>query len=60
MKVWELIAELSKRPAGENVYIARSESHAYMHVNYASAQQSGELIIYGDGSEDEGEDESEE
>ncbi len=53
MKVWELIAELSKRPAGENVYIARSESHSYMDITSASHDATDGLLIYGDGTDDE-------
>lgn len=56
MKVWELMAELSKRPAGENVYIARSDSHTYQDTTRAYCSSIGEIIIYGDGSDDDGDD----
>lgn len=60
MKVWELMAVLAARPAGEEVHIARSESHVYMEVSGADASIMGEVVIYGDGSDDEPEDEDEE
>lgn len=53
MKVWELIAELSKRPAGEDVLIARSESHTYMLTTSVQHNMTDCLVIYGDGSNDE-------
>lgn len=58
MKVWELMAILSKCNAGDNVYVSRSESHCYQDSTSVDTQQTDcGVVIYGDGSDDDPEDE---
>jgi hypothetical protein len=48
MKVWELIAELSKQPAGDDVSIGNSHDSYLVNVGHVKSEDGG-IFIYGDG-----------
>lgn len=48
MKVWELMAELSKRPAGDDVCVAHSGDSYLVRLESTDSDE-GLVYLYGDG-----------
>lgn len=52
MKVWELIAELSKAPAGDDVYVSRGEeTYIVMAKGVDRDTHEDAVWVFGDSSE---------
>ena len=49
MKVWELMAQLSKYPAGTDVFILEGGGNEFVDGIVKVIEDDGEIIICGDG-----------